>query len=220
MRRLSLLFSLAASGLLSCARDHRPAAKPGPDVQVRSGGEVLPSLEPPQVLAEDWNQWLLGEWETSAESDLGPFKNWVKGKGRMKVEQGIGGQFLLVKREGRVVELSEEYVQHLRQVQHASPQEIEKLRTMSFEELEICTTDPHTGEIISYLFDSWRCVAKGTGRREGNKETIQWEWSVGGRGTSVRVSERIGDARLVVTQKYTLPGGGIMEDRVQMTRRK
>ncbi len=218
MRQLSIVLVAAALSLTSCAWEQRPAVKPAPDVEIGPGGEVMPDLEPPQLLVGDWDRGVLGEWETAAESDLGPFKKWVKGTGRMKVEQGIGGQFLIVKRAGRVTELSDEYVQHLRQNRHASPKDIEDLRAMPFEELEIRTVDPHTGEVIGYLFDSWRCVAQGTGLREGNRETMQWEWSVGGRGTSVRVTERVSDDRFVVTQKYTLPEGGTMEDRMQMTR--
>jgi hypothetical protein len=218
MRQLSTILLAAALSLTSCAWEQKPVVRPAPDVEIGPGGEVMPNLEPPKLLVEDWGQGLLGEWETAAESDLGPFKSWVKGTGRMRVEQGIGGQFLIVKRTGRVVELSEEYVQHLRQNRHASEKDIESLRTMPFEELEISTVDPRTGEVIGYLFDSWRCVAKGTGRRAGNKETMRWAWSVGGRGTSVRVTERVSDDRLVVTHTYALPEGATMEDRVQMTR--
>ncbi|MBN2594195.1 MAG: hypothetical protein JXA81_11870 [Sedimentisphaerales bacterium] len=32
-----------------------------------------------------------------------------------------------------------------------------------------------TGERIGYFFDSLRCIAKGTGSLEGNKEIMEWE---------------------------------------------
>jgi hypothetical protein len=63
-------------------------------------------------------------------------------------------------------------------------------------------------------------VALGTGRCEGNKEIIEWKWSVGGQGTSIRTTERISQDKFVATEKYTLPDGGTMEDRAQMVRTK
>ncbi len=49
---------------------------------------------------------------------------------------------------------------------------------------------------------------------------MNWEWSVGGRGTSVRTTERISEDELTATEIYSLTDGGTMEDRVQMTRRR
>ncbi len=179
----------------------------------------VPSLTPPKnMLDDDWSRRLIGEWETTAESDVGQFKNWAKGRGRMTVEPGLGGQFLIRKMKGRATEISDEYVQYLRESRHTSEEEIAKLRELPFENLELHTLDPATGRIVAYLFDSWRCVAKGTGTRSGDTETIEWEWSVAGRGTSVRTTDRVGDDRLAVVERYTLPDGVVMEDRVQMTR--
>jgi len=220
MKRLSMVLWVVALSLTSCGTEQAGMPKPAPDVEIGAGGEVMPSLEPPEYAEEDWNRWLLGEWEASAESDLGGFKNWIKGTGRMKVEQGIGGQFLIMRLEGQVVGISPEYMEHLRQAEHASEADIEDLRTMPFEHLEIRTTDPETGALIGYLFDSWRCVAEGTGCCESDRETMRWEWSVGGQGTSVRTTEKVGEDRLTVTEKYTLPDGTIMEDRVQMMRKR
>jgi hypothetical protein len=182
--------------------------------------ENLPSMAPPPALDDDWIRWLTGEWETSAESDNGPYKNWVQARGRMKVELGLGGQFVTISREGSVIELSDEYVRHLKENLRVPDDELEKLRRMTFANLEVQTVDPKSGLIIGYLFDSWRCVAKGKGRREGNKETMSWEWSAAGRGTSERVTEKLDDARFVMTEKYVLPDGGAMEDRSVATRKK
>jgi hypothetical protein len=77
-----------------------------------------------------------------------------------------------------------------------------------------------TGEIVGYLFDSLRCVARGTGKREGNKEIINWVWSVQGTGTSVRITEKISDDKFISTEKYRMPDGGIMEDKAEMIRSK
>ncbi|MCX5646668.1 MAG: hypothetical protein NTZ17_18605 [Phycisphaerae bacterium] len=182
--------------------------------------ENVPSLTPPMRLDDEWSRWLIGEWESSAESDLPGFKCWAKGTGRVKAELGVGGQFLVVTKQGEVAQLSDEYVQHLRQNMHAPEDEIEKLRKMKFAEVDYRTIDPRTGGIVAYLFDSWRCVATGTGTCDGNKEVIEWKWSAGGQGTSVRTTERVSEDKFVVTEKYTLLGGGTMEDRARMVRKK
>jgi len=90
-----------------------------------------------------------------------------------------------------------------------------------FKELQLHTIDPKTGERIGYLFDSLRCIAKGTGKRQGNKETIEWKWSVTAQGaTSVRIIEKINDNKFTYNHKYTLPNGKKMEDKIEMTRKK
>jgi hypothetical protein len=38
--------------------------------------------------------------------------------------------------------------------------------------------------------------------------------------SSIRITEKVSDDKLVITQEYTLPDGSIMEDRSQMTRKK
>jgi hypothetical protein len=186
----------------------------------KSVQESVPSLVPPKPLDDEWSRWLIGEWESSGESDLPGFKSWVKGTGRMKAELGVGGQFLVMTKQGEVAQISDEYLQYLRQSMHTSEDQIEKLRRMKFAEVDFRTIDPRTGGIVAYLFDSWRCVATGTGTCDGNKEVIEWKWSAGGQGTSVRTTERVNEDKFIVTEKYTLPDGGTMEDRVRMVRKK
>ena len=90
-----------------------------------------------------------------------------------------------------------------------------------FKELQLHTIDPKTGERIGYLFDSLRCIAKGTGRLEGNKEIMEWEWSGTGQGaTSIRIIEKINDNKFTLHHKYTLPNGNKMEDKAEFTRKK
>jgi hypothetical protein len=134
------------------------------------------------------------------------------------MEFGVGGQFLVVTKQGHVAHLSDEYQQHLRLNAHAAEEEIERLRQMRFAAVEYFTIDPRTGGIIAYLFDSWRCVATGTGQRDGDTEIVDWTWSAGGQGTSVRTTKRVGADKLAVTEKYHLPDGSTMEDRIQMVR--
>lgn len=89
-----------------------------------------------------------------------------------------------------------------------------------FKELQLHTIDPKTGERIGYLFDSQRCIAKGTGRLEGNKEIMEWEWSGTAQGaTSISIVEKISNNKFTINHKYTLPDGKRMEDRGVMTRK-
>ena len=221
MGRLWIMLLAAIPLMTSCTTGPKEGiVGSAADQERRAAQGGVPSLAPPKVPDDQWSRGLVGEWESSAESDLGRFKGWVKGRGRMTAEMGLGGHFLIMKMEGHTTAVSDEYARYLRETQRASEEDIRRLQDLRFESLELLTTDPKTGEIVAYLFDSWRCVAKGEGKREGNREVIQWEWSVGGQGTSVRTTERIGDDRLVIVERYALPSGGAMEDRVQMTRRR
>ena len=90
-----------------------------------------------------------------------------------------------------------------------------------FKELQLHTIDPKTGERIGYLFDSMRCIAKGTGRLEGNREIMEWVWSATAQGaSSVSIIEKINDNKFTGNHKYILPDGNKMEERIEMTRRK
>jgi len=64
------------------------------------------------------------------------------------------------------------------------------------------------------------CIAKGAGKREGNKEIIEWEWSASGQGTSIRITEKVSDDKFITTEKYTMPDGNVWEDKREMTRMK
>ena len=215
MKKLSVV--LAILTVASCARQEQRRTV-GSVMEQENKGVI--SLGQPQGLDDEWSRSLVGEWESSGESDLAGFQCWVKGTGRVKMELGVGGQFLVVSKQGQVAQISDEYLQYLRQNVHASEEEVEKLRRMKFAAVEYFTIDPRTGGIVAYVFDSWRCVATGAGRREGNREIMEWTWSAGGQGTSVRTTQRVGKSRLVVTETYRLPDGGTMEDRVQMVRKK
>jgi hypothetical protein len=221
MRGLSILLSFVALTVVSCAGPEQTTiVERAMKQEKKKVPENVPSLTPPQGLEDPWSRWLIGEWDSAAESDLPGFVCWVKGTGRVKAELGVGGQFLVVTKQGEVAQLSDEYVQHLREKMHASEVEIEKLRTMKFAEVDYRTIDPRTGGIVAYLFDSWRCAATGTGTCDGNKEVIEWKWSAGGQGTSVRTTEKVSEDQFVVTEKYTLPDGGTMEDRARMVRKR
>ena len=138
----------------------------------------------------------------------------------MKIELDLNGQFLVIRGQSKITEITPEQKQYLREVMHVSDENIEKFKGSTFKSTEFRTTDPETGEIIAYLFDSMRCVAKGTGRLEDNKEIIQWQWSAAGQGVSTRVTERINNDKFVITEKYTFPDGNTMEDNWKIVRKK
>lgn len=79
---------------------------------------------------------------------------------------------------------------------------------------------PGRKQIIGYYFDSMRCIAEGRGRRQGNKEIMEWQWSVSGQGTSVRIREKVSDDKLIVTWKHTMPDGRIMKEKMVLTQKK
>jgi len=169
----------------------------------------------PKPLDDDWSKWLVGEWEGSVESDVGT------GKIRTKIEFGLNGQFLIMKSEAEITEITDEQRQYLSETLHASDEYIEKSQNSIFEELQIHTIDPKTGEVVGYLFDGLRCIAEGRARRQGNKEIIEWTWTATAQGaTSVRIIEKINDNKFTLNHKYTLPNGNKMEDKVEMTRKK
>ena len=90
-----------------------------------------------------------------------------------------------------------------------------------FKELQLHTIDPKIGERICYLFDSMRCIAKGTGKREGNKEIMEWQWFAQAQGaTSVHIIEKINDNKFTGNHYITLPNGNKMEEKIEMTRKK
>lgn len=174
----------------------------------------------PKPIDDEWFNWLAGEWEGWATSDKGEHKDWIKAKCSVKIELGLNGQFLIYKSGSEVSEMTHEQIQKIKDAMGASDEEIERLRQSGFKELQFYTIDPRSGERIGYLFDSMRCIAKGTGRLEGNKEIMEWRWSGQGQGAiSTRIIEKISDNQFNLNHKYTLPDGSKMEDKIEMTRK-
>jgi len=175
----------------------------------------------PEPLDDEWNKWLVGEWEGWATSDKGEHKDWIKAKCGMKIELGLNGQFLIYKGGGEASAITPEQIQKIKDAMGASDEEIERFQRSGFKELQLHTIDPRTGKRIGYLFDSFRCIAKGTGRLEGNREVMEWQWSGQGQGaTSVRIIEKINDNKFTLNHKYNLPDGSKMEDEIEMTRKE
>ena len=204
MKHVSIVLLIVMVSMASCAiNKEKEMAK-----------DIKPSSFQPKPLDDEWSKWLVGEWKGSAESDVGT------GKIRTKIELGLNGQFLIMKSESEITEISDEQRQYYKDTLHVSEEDIERYRSSTFRWLQIHTIDPKAGEVIGYLFDSLRCIAKGRGRRQGNKEIIEWEWSVTAQGaTSVYIIEKFNDNKFTFNHKYILPNGNKMEDNGEMTRK-
>jgi hypothetical protein len=205
MKKLLILLFVVMVGAASCAEMQKK------EIAKDSGATSFQ----PKPLDDDWSKWLVGEWVGSVESDAGTAKLWTK------VDFGLNGQFLIMNTESEITEISDEQRQYLKKTLYASDEEIEKYRDSTFKELQIYTIDPKTSERIGYLFDSMRCIARGTGRLEGNKEITEWKWSGNAQGAaSVGIIEKINDNKFTLNHKYNLPNGNKMEDKVEMSRNK
>jgi hypothetical protein len=169
----------------------------------------------PKPLVDDWNKWLVGEWEGQAKSHAG------NAKFSIKIDFGLNGQFLIMETDSKLTELTDEQKQYLKNVLHASDEDIDEYCIHIFRDLKIYTIDPYTGDVVAYLFDSMRCISEGRGKRQGNKEIIEWVWSGNAKGaTSVTTIEKINDDKFTLNHKYILPNGNEMEDKTEITRVK
>ena len=170
-----------------------------------------PMFNPPP-LSDDWSRWIVGEWEGSGESDTG------QGKGVERIEFALHGQFLICRGEATITEITPEHAAYLKRNMHATDEEIERFKRTGYQSLQLFTVDQTTGEIIGYLFDSLRCIAQGRGKREGNREIMEWEWATGHRST--RITQRISEDKMAVTQRTPMPDGSVMEERGVSVRMK
>ena len=224
MKHVSIVLFIVMVSLTSCAINQ----------EKEMAEETKASSVQPEPLDDEWNKWLVGVWKVvSGESDWLADESGKVGKidvdeewaGGFKIEFGLNGQFLIMKSWAETGEMTDEQKKQtkeaLKKTMNASDEDIERLLSMPFKELQIHTIDPKTGERIGYLFDSMRCIAKGTGRLEGNKEIMEWKWSGTGQGaTSIRIIEKINDNKFSLNHKYILPNGNKMEDKIEMTRKK
>ena len=204
MKRLSILLVVMVS-LSSCAIN-----------QEKEMGEISgpPSFQP-KPLDDEWSKWLVGEWKCIVELDG------MKSEAWREIELGLNGQFLITKHEHKV---SNEEIQGPRKNTHISDEDVKRYQSLPFKYLELCTIDPKNGEVIGYFFDSFRRVAQGKGKLQGNKEIVEWQWFAQGQGApimrNISITERVSDDRFITTKKYTLPDGSTMEGKVEMTRKK
>ncbi len=219
MKRLSILLLVVMVNLSSCSINvEKETVKESGSASIR-----------PKPLDDEWSKWLVGEWiVVSGESSVADESGKVgkidldeQGAGGFEIEFGLNGQFLIMKSEAQTGEMTPDQIKYFKDTLKYSDEDIERMLSMPFKELQIHTVDPKTGERIGYLFDSLRCVAAGKGRLQGNKEIMEWVWSATARGaTSVSVIEKINDNKFTYNHKYILPNGNKMEDKVEFTRRQ
>ncbi len=219
MKHVSIVLLIVMVGMASCAiNEEKETAK-------ESGSASFQ----PKPLDDEWSKWLVGEWKVvSGESSVTDESGKVakidvneQGAGSFKIELGLNGQFLIMR--GSSGEMTDEQKKQIKDAftTYVSDEELERFVSMPYKSLQIQTIDPKTGEVIEYLFDSQRCIAEGRGKRQGNKEIIEWKWSVTAQGaTSVRIIEKINDNKFTLNHKYILPNGNKMEDKIEMTRKK
>ena len=224
MKRLLILLFVVTVSLCSCAiNEEKETAK-------ESGSASFQ----PKPLDDEWSKWLVGEWKVvSGESSVTDESGKVteidldgvdeEGTGGYKIEFGLNGQFLITR--GNSGEMTDEQKKQIKdafkETTNASDEDIERFLSMPYKSLQIQTIDPKTGDVIEYLFDSQRCVAEGRGKRQGNKEIMEWVWSATAQGaTSVSTIEKINDNKFTYNHKYTLPNGNKMEDNAEFTRKK
>ncbi len=179
---------------------------------MKTATEVKHPMFFPQPLGDEWSKWIVGEWEGSGESDTG------QGKGIERIEFTLNGQFLICRGEAAITEITPEQADYLKKNMHASDEEIERFKRSGYQSLQLFTVDQTTGEVIGYLFDSLRCIATGRGKREGNREAMEWQWATGHKST--RITERVSDDRMVVIQRTPMPDGSVMEEKGESVRRK
>lgn len=73
-----------------------------------------------------------------------------------------------------------------------------------------------TGEIVGYWIDNWRGMYEGKGKVEGDKFTMVWE---GQMGKAERTIVKVGDDKLTIAEKFTMPDGNMMESSGEMSRK-
>ncbi len=219
MKSLCTMLLIVMVSMASCAKMQQKE-------MVKESG--TPSFQP-EPLDDEWSKWLVGEWKvvsgessvTDESGKVGKIDLDEQGAGGFKIELGLNGQFLIMKSWAETGEMTPDQIKYFKDTLNYSDEDIERLKSNPFKSLQIHTIDPKTGEVIGYLFDSMRCIAQGRGRRQGNKEIIEWKWSATAQGaTSVSIIEKINDNKFTYNHKYILPNGNKMEDKVEFTRKK
>ena len=128
---------------------------------------------------------------------VGEWEGWTenamgKSKDRLVIEKGLGDQFLMI-------------------------QISSKLGEVDWTGMGCMTVDPKTGELRGYWIDSFRGMYEGTGKQEGDEETMTWKGTMG---KAVRVTKKVSADKFVVSEKMSMPDGSVMEGKAEMTRVK
>jgi hypothetical protein len=209
MKHVSIILLIVMVSMASCAKMQQK------EMTKESGTYTFQ----PKPLDDEWSKWLVGKWQATGGQPN------EEGSAGVTIELGLNGQFLIMKTwaetEGMTDEEKKQMKKALKETINISDEDWERFLSMPYKSLVIQTIDPKTGERIGYLFDSLRCIAKGTGRLEGNKEIMEWEWSRTSQGaTSIGIIEKNNDNKFTGYHKYTLPNGNKIEEKAEFTRKK
>lgn len=166
----------------------------------------------PLPLDHEWCRWIVGKWVGTGKSNAGT------GRGAIRVELALNGQFLMFSGEAEVVSISDEQRQYLKTQLHAADEEIERFKAAPYRGLEIYTIDQKTGEVVGYLFDSLRCMATGRGEWTADTQTMRWQWATGHKST--RITKKLDKDRLSMVERIAMPDGSTMEESGEMVREK
>ena len=71
--------------------------------------------------------------------------------------------------------------------------------------------------IEAVWIDSFRDISSGKGKRDGDVMTMHWD---GKRGKATRITEKVSDDKLNVTNKWEMSNGMVMESKSEFTRVK
>ena len=221
MKWVSILLVVTSISVASCAINGKN----------KMAEETRASSFQPKPLDDEWSKWLVGEWEVSEGytdflggdvEEPNELNREQTGSPWLKAELALNGQYIIITNQGATAmgDLPDEQMQQLKEMTHASDEEIKKFLSMPYKSMLIYTIDTKTGDIVEYYFDSLRAIAEGRGRVEGNKQTTKWQWPISGDVTSVSIRERLSDDKLAETWMHTMSDGKKMEEKLVLTRKK
>lgn len=165
----------------------------------------------PKPLEDDFLKWMIGEWEGWGSSKFSKDQIW------QKVELGLDNQFILIHFTGKTTEMSSEQVKAAAAAFKIPISDAEKLKDMVNKGLEIMTINPMTGEFIANTYSNIREMYTATGKREGNKITLNFEGTFASGSSTI---EKVNDEKMVMVNSAKLPNGEMMEFRAELARKK
>ena len=80
----------------------------------------------------------------------------------------------------------------------------------------IMTINPMTGEFIANWYTNLREMYKATGKREGNKVTLNYEGTFGSGSFTI---EKVNEEKMVMVSSAKPPSGEMIEGRSELTRK-
>jgi hypothetical protein len=142
MKKIFIILLVVTVGMVSCAK-----------IQEKEiANESAPSVFLPKPIDDDWCRWIIGEWEGFGESDAG------KGKGWVQIELVLNGQFLIMKGEAEITQITAEQKQYLKETLHATDEDIEKFQSSTFKFIPSTRKPAKSLDICLTVCDVWHKV--------------------------------------------------------------